>query len=341
MKKGYIILFGLLLIGVVACKQSVYLTITQPPAIYLTPDYTTASVVNRSVSSGKKSKIIDILEKGVTLEGNLDVKGAEKTIQGLFDKLKANQQLEQLELLDSLKVLDGGINSFPVPLSWDEVEALCRGNNSRLLFSLEIYDTDTKVDYATTKTTQNTPLGPVPLLRYTATVATVIKMGWRIYDPSQKIILDEFRMSDQMTNTGSGLTPVNALAAVLNREQSVLNLSRLMAADYAERLLEHRIRVWRTYYKSGSNKLKMARRKAVINDWEGAAELWSQDMETAKKRKVIGRATYNMAIYEEVNGNLEKALEYAKKAYGDYNVKIARDYVVKLERRLNQQQYIK
>ncbi len=340
MKKQVIFLLGFILIGLVSCKQSVYLTITEPPAIYLTPDYTVASVVNRSVNTGK-SKLVDILENGVTLEGNLDTKGAQKTIQGVYDRLSTNPQLVNVNILDSMSVSEGTINTFPAPLQWNEVEALCRANNSRLLFSLEIYDTDTRIAYSTQKINQNTPLGNVPLLRHTASVTTLIKTGWRIYDPSQKIILDEFRLSNQVVNTGTGLTPVNALAAVANREQSVLSLSQSLGQIYAERLLEHRIRVWRTYYKSGSQSLKMARRKAVVNDWEGAADLWTKDMTSAQKRKVIGRATYNMAIYEEVNGNLDQALVYAKKAYGDYNIKLARDYVLTLERRIRDRQFIK
>lgn len=340
MKKRYFLFLGLLVVGLLACKQSVYLTITEPPAIYLTPDYTAVSVVNRSVNSGK-SKIIDILENGVTLEGNLDKKGAKQTIQGVFDRLKTNPQLNSVVILDSMTVDGSHINSFPVPLKWDDVASLCRAHNSRLLFALEIYDTDSKIAYSQQKVNNNTPLGNIPIIRHTATVTTIIKTGWRIYDPSQSIILDEFILTNQVVNTGTGLTPVNALAAVLNREQSVLNLSQKLGEAYAERLLEHQIRVWRTYYKAGSANLKTARRKAMVNDWEGAAELWMKDMTEGQKRKVLGRATYNMAIYEEVNGNLEKALAYAKEAYSDYNVKIARDYVVKLERRISDQQYIK
>ena len=340
MRKRYTIFLVGLFLSLQACKQSVYLTITEPPAIYLTPDYTKVAVVNRTANTGK-SKLVDILENSVTLEGELDTKGSKQTIQGVYDGLKRNAQLIDVALLDSLTVADGTINTFPAPIQWGDVESLCRGNDARLLFALEIYDTDTKIAYSTQKVNQNTPLGNVPLLRHTATVTTIIKMGWRIYDPSQKIILDEFVMSNQVTNSGTGLTPVNALAAVVNREQSVLSLSQRLGELYSERLLEQQIRVWRTYYKSGSPSLKMARRRAVVNDWEGAAELWSKDMSSAQKRKVIGRATYNMAIYEEVNGNLDKALEYAKKAYGDYNIKLARDYVVKLERRIRDRQYLK
>ena len=340
MKNRYLFLIGFIVIGLIACKQSVYLTITEPPAIYLTPDYTMVSVINRSTNSGK-SKIVGILENGLTLEGDIDKKGAQRTIQGVFDRLSTNPQLVKVEVLDSISVLEGPINDFPAPFRWDEVESLCRSNNSRLLFSLEVYDTDTKVAYSTQKVNQNTPLGNIPMLRHTATVTTFIKTGWRIYDPSQKIIIDQFKLTNQVVNRGTGLTPVNALAAVLNREQSVLDLSQRIGELYAERLLEHQIRVWRTYYKSGSPSLKMAKRKAQVNDWVGAAELWQKDMSEAQKRKVLGRATYNMAIYEEVNGDLDKALEYAKKAYTDYNVKIAREYVIKLERRISDQKYIK
>lgn len=340
MKNRYILTITALVFIVFACKQSVYLTITEPPAIYLTPDYTKVSVVNRSTNAGK-SKLIEILENGVSLEGDIDKKGAVKTIEGLVSRLSTNPQIVNVVILDSMSVLNGSVNNFPAALKWSDVESLCRSNDSRLLFSMEVYDTDTKVAYSTQKVNQNTPLGNIPIMRHTASVTTVIKTGWRIYDPSQKIILDEFRMTNQVTNTGSGLTPINALAAVLNREQAVLNLSRNLGEWYAERLLEHQIRVWRTYYKAGSPQLKMAKRRAQVNDWEGASELWMKDMTSAQKRKVLGRATFNMAIYEEVSGNLDKALEYAKKAYGDYNIKDAREYVIKLERRLADQQYIK
>jgi len=51
-------------------------------------------------------------------------------------------------------------------------------------------------------------------------------------------------------------------------------------------------------------------------------------MNSTQGRKVIGRVTYNMAIYEEVNGNLDKALKYAKKAFGDYKYQIEQEVML-------------
>jgi len=49
--------------------------------------------------------------------------------------------------------------------------------------------------------------------------------------------------------------------------------------------------------------------------------------------KIAGRATYNMAIINEINGDLDAALGWAQKAYEDYNIKPALEYVRILENR--------
>jgi hypothetical protein len=53
------------------------------------------------------------------------------------------------------------------------------------------------------------------------------------------------------------------------------------------------------------------------------------------KLAIARRAAYNMAILNEINGDVEEALNWARKAWGDYNIKLALDYVRILENRLN------
>ena len=71
---------------------------------------------------------------------------------------------------------------FPAPLPWDSVEEYCRENNADALFSLELFDTRSKIDYTVNKTTLKTPLGDVPSLEQQANMHTLVKAGWRIYD---------------------------------------------------------------------------------------------------------------------------------------------------------------
>ena len=340
MKKAILSICTIALFFLTGCKQQVYLTITQPAAVYLAPAIQSAAIVNRSFTSGN-SKVIDILEKGLTLEGDIDKKGAKQIITSFFDQLTVNPQIKLIKVLDSMTVKNGPVSNFPSPLNWDEVAELVSGNNAQLLFSLELFDTDTQIKYGTQKLTKATPLGNIPIVQHTATVTTFIKTGWRIYNVETKQIIDEFVLTNNFVSTGSGITPIMAVAAIVNREAGVINLCARMGEYYASRLLDQQVNVHRTFYKKGSDALKIANRKAAVKDWNGAGEIWRKEMTNATKAKVKGKATYNMAIYEEINGNLEQALLYAQEAYSTYNIKLGREYARILEQRINNNQFLK
>lgn len=259
-------------------------------------------------------------------------------MQGAFDQMTTNQRFEYLTILDSMTVMNGGIDVFPAPLDWAEVDELCLKNDVQFLIVLEVYDTDTKINYSMGTTTKNTPLGSVEVPVHNAAMTTHIKTGWRIYDPRNKLILDEFYISDQLISRSSGINPAAAAATLLNRGQAVKQISTQVGRFYAGRVQPQQFRVWRNYFNKGSNNLRIAKRRSEVGDWDGAAEMWRKDLDSPK-RKVAGRATYNMAIYNEINGNLELALEMAQKSYSDYRIKegqiyanILRDRILRRER---------
>ena len=102
--------------------------------------------------------------------------------------------------------------------------------------------------------------------------------------------------------------------------------------NYAFRIIPYRIRVYRDYFVKGSDNFKIAKRKAQMGQWDEAGELWRKETGNPKM-KIAGRAAYNMAIISEINGDLDEALNWARKAWGDYNIKQALDYVRILENR--------
>jgi hypothetical protein len=79
----------------------------------------------------------------------------------------------------------------------------------------------------------------------------------------------------------------------------------------------------------------VAKRRAQTGDWQGAAALWEQELSN-QDPKIAGRAYYNMAIINEINGDLESAMDWASKAYSDYNVKPALRYLNALKYRSSQ-----
>jgi hypothetical protein len=161
---------------------------------------------------------------------------------------------------------------------------------------------------------------------------TIVKTGWRIYDPSGRNILDEYALSEDITFTGRGISPVLAAAALIGRKEAVKQVGNKAGQAYAWRLLPYELRVTRDYYVKGTDNFKTARRKAQTGKWDQAGQLWEK--ETANPTgKIAGRACYNMAIISEINGDLDLAIKWAQKAYEDYGNRLALRYIDILEYR--------
>ncbi|GAB4286326.1 MAG: DUF6340 family protein [Marinilabiliales bacterium] len=317
------------------------MSVQEPAPVFFPKTIKKVGLVNRT-KPDEKNKILDDIEKILSVEGkNLDKEGAEQCVKGAFDELAKNQNIEEVKDLINVDVRTSSVGAFPSMLSWSSVEKICNENHVDALFVLEFYDTNTGVDYKTVQKEVEGPLGvKIPALEHHATVATSIKTGWRIYYPDAKEILDEFIMMDKTVSTGVGINPTVALEAVTGRKENVKMLSRNLGKAYAHRIVPYWIRVSRYYYVRGTDNFKIAKRRAQTGDWDGAAELWAKEIDNPK-RKVAGRACYNMAIINEINGNLDEALSWAQKSYVDYKNKEALRYMNTLKYRKAKMEEIK
>jgi hypothetical protein len=139
--------------------------------------------------------------------------------------------------------------------------------------------------------------------------------------------------------TGKGVNPLVAVAALIGRKEAIIDVSNRAGHDYALRIIPFRNRVYRDYFVKGTNNFIIAKRKAQMDQWDEAGQLWEKETANPKPR-IAGRACYNMGIINEINGNVEEALKWVQKAYTDYNTKQAREYSKILENRLYKLQVI-
>jgi hypothetical protein len=343
MKKFPIVL--LIAILLVSCKtQQLYLNVVEPAIVTLSPDIKSIGVINRSMPTDE-TKIFDVIDKALTLEGvNLDKDGAEEAIKGLSDELLNNDRFTEVKTLTDIDFRTPKLGIIPVPLSWEIVDKICQENGTDALFSLETYDTDTRLNYSSHNVEIKNPLGiRIPGIEHQVDMETIVKTGWRIYDPKNQLIDDEYNYLQSVVFTGRGLNPLVAASGLTGRKDAVKEVSNKAGHGYAMRLLPYRIRVMRDYYVKGTNNFKIAKRKAQLGKWDEAGQLWEKEVDNPKM-KIAGRASYNMAIINEINGDIETALSWAQKSYEDYNVKLGREYARILENRiakmelLNQQQ---
>ncbi len=320
----------------VSCKiNHLYLNVIEPAPVTLSPEIKNVGVINRSIPTDE-TKVLDIIDKALTLEGvNLDKDGAEEAINGLSSELLNNRRFDEVKNLSDIDFRTPSLMGiFPVPLSWDIVTRICNETGTNALFSLEYYDTDTRIRYSTHDGGVKEVLGlKIPGIVHHADMETIVKTGWRIYDPANEIIADEYNHHQSVVFSGKGVTPLVAVAALISRKEAIKEVSNKAGHGYAMRLIPYELRVMRDYFVKGTENFKIAKRKAQVGKWNEAGELWEQETENPN-RKIAGRATYNMAIINEINGNLDNALQWAQKAWEYYKIRQAIKYVRILEDRM-------
>jgi hypothetical protein len=317
----------------VSCKtQQLYLNVVEPAPVTIPPYIKVVGVINRSMPTDE-TKAIDALDKVLSLESaSLDKDGAQESIKGLSDELMNNNRFQEVKTLNDIDFRTPKLVLFPTPLSWEIVEKICKETKTDALFSLEKYDTDTHINYSNRKVEIKTLIGTIPGIEHQADMQTMVKTGWRIYDPVSRMILDEYEYNESIVFSGRGVNPLLAAAALTGRKEAVNQVSNKSGHGYAIRLLPIRIRVMRDYYVKGTNNFKIARRKAQVGKWDEAGVLWEKETSNSNM-KIAGRACYNFAIINEINGDLDTALKWAQKSYEDYNNKLALRYVRILENR--------
>lgn len=319
---------------ITSCKmQDLYLNVIQPAPVTIPSYAKNAGIINRSEPS-EATRSVDAIDKVVSLEGaDLDKEGAAACIDGVGNELAKNDRFTNVVQISVDGSQAPGLGIFPSPLDWETVDKLCRDNRVDILFSLELFDTDTKISYQINKTDNpRTILGALTGIEQRADMFTLVKTGWRIYDPAGNRILDELTINRDLTFSATGLTPAIAASALINRKDAVKQVGSNAGVAFADRILPYQVRVNREYYVKGTDNFNVAMRKARTGNWDGAGELWKK--ETANPNsKIAGRACYNMAIISEINGYLDVAIEWTVKAYEDYNNKKALDYKNVLEDR--------
>ncbi len=339
MKRYFILLSGVLLASLfLSCSATNRLTmgITEPAPVTLSADARKIGIINRSMPS-ESNKHVDKIDQILSAEGKmLDKEGAEATLIALSEVLHEYGTYDEMKILE-VEDINKGLGVMPATLTWEQVEQICAENEVDVLFSLALYDTNTKVSYRMTTLQVPNDLGiKMAVPAHELSLRTLIKTGWRIYDNTDRIIADQFISHGEVFAAGKGINPIKAYEAILNRKEAVMQRSMALGKNYALRLSPTNRRIARDYFVRGSNNFKMARRRAQTGDWQGAAELWELEIYNPKP-KIAGRACYNMAIINEINGNLKAAIDWASRSYVDYRNKRALNYLNSLKFRQKQE----
>lgn len=332
--------FFLLSFVFLSCRvNDVYIRVVNPAPVSLPPEAKHVGILNRSLPSGE-NKNLDKLHETLSAETPAMLQeGSAECIRGLKDAFMANTRFTQVSILDSLNMKSPAAGMFSAPLSWETVEKICADNKLDALFVLELYDTDLKVTPVITRPNPQNLMQVVTAMAQ-VNMSTTVKTGWRIYIPQARIIPDEYTIGHTLNFSASGATIFAATEALVGRKEAIKQTSNKVGHIYADRILPYWIRVTREYFIKGDYSFKVAKRMARTGNWDGAAAIWEKAV-NHPSNKIAGRACYNMAIINEINGDLDNAIKWAQKSYEEHGTRLALYYVNELKERRYQNNRLK
>ncbi|HEY4798761.1 MAG TPA: DUF6340 family protein [Bacteroidia bacterium] len=317
-----------------SCRTNLlYISVQSPSPVTISNEVKRVGIINRSIPEDQR---LNAIHQAISLENSEMIKeGSAQSLQGLKDALTSNGRFEFINILDTVKLTTPGGGIFPAPLTWDRIDAICTQNKLQALFSLEVFDVELKVQPRSIPTNVTNPMQVVNAVEQ-VNLNTIVKTGWRIYDPRIKKVLDEFPLSHSMSFQIGG-NPLTTVENIAGRKEYVKQTANKAGHIYADRIIPHWFRANRDYFiRGGSYDFKVAKRRARAGNWDGAADLWKKNT-TSPRRKTAGRATYNMAIINEINGNIDEAISWAQKSYEDYGIRLALNYIHILKTRRAQE----
>ena len=331
--------FLLMLFLLSGCSTSqTMLEVLQPSEIVLPDHIQVIAVLDRSKPEKGFANFLEGLVSGESI--GQDREGRNNAVQGLTNALTRTPRFTVKSTALELTGSKTGAQMMP-PLPWEEIDEICMRHNAQAVAAIESYDSDIRNVFSSRQTKVKGKDSTV-VEKTTFSVARTLRVdvGWRLYDPKTRVVLDETLISDVAEDQGFGDTQ----QAASNNLETAYSVTRRLSGKIGEKYGRRIAPVWttvsRTYYNtakdSGKEPMEKADRYAKAGNWEEAAEVWRKLTEN-RDAKIAGRAAHNLALAAERSGNLPAALEWARKAYAKYGNKASQAYIRILEQRISDQ----
>lgn len=345
MRTNQISVFILLaLIILSACSKSVTLNRMVPAEISVPIHVQRLLLVDRTAPQNEG---LAVLEGMISGEAPFEVKNAaEATLNTVQQELNTSPRFEVIRARERLR---GGLfaQTFPIPLTWEQVEALCAHYGTDAVLVLEKFSSDfvvtdkkkiIKKTVGTGKDARSIEVDGI----YMEGIASV-SAGFRLYEPVSKNIFDQVNYDKTNLWSAEAETRTQAAALLIDKVRATQYVGRMAGSSYARRIAPMNVSISRTMYEKPRSNPDLAKgsRLAQVGQWEAALDSWHNGLNQINDSKSGGRLCYNLALGYEVMGDLEEAKYWAGKAFTDFGFKKGREYARQLEQRMFQDEILR
>lgn len=339
MRKSLLRLLPIVLIALGGCHTTYhYAEFIQPSNIYIPSEIYRIGVIQRGATPEKSMSVyMGGLQYATVTE--IPHKTAEKTLEILTTRVEEIGRYSVVDIPFPISEIDQE-SSPQLMFSPEVVDSLAREYDVDGIISLDEVDMTVNTTGSVDVVTVNDALGmPVRVPEFSRHNQVTLTLFWRFYDTRQPRVLDEFGQTYDRSYTRVSYDE-DEINEFRNEDVRINQIAEVGAMDYFNRVAPHWVTAYRTYYRSGSDKLEqVAANLERDGNWEAAAEWWKRLAQSEDEGEKF-KAMYNMAVASEMLGSPRVAKNWLEKAIRVKPKKIARNYLEKIEEQILVQEVV-
>jgi hypothetical protein len=241
---------------------------------------------------------------------------------GLMQALRNNGYVVETLLPRNISNADGSVN-------WSVLDSIFTVNNTQTVITINFFDSDAHI-------------GGVILADALGQTQNYLygKSTISIYCDNHLVIQDVIVDAQFSLPTSGSLNPIALINDIVNKRKFYNNLGSNVGFKAGTFFGANWYWVNRDFYNKGSKGLRQAKKMIYFGNWDIAQKKLMYILQTSKKNKVLARASYNLALVYEGQGDIDMAISTAEKSSIEYNCKKAPAYLQILLQRKKQVQII-
>lgn len=215
---------------------------------------------------------------------------------------------------------------LPDTLNPDQVSKICNDYNTDALMVLERFSTKLMADNNKEKyIDQNLNA----FYSYNASLDLKYDAFFRIYKPGKNTLVKEIELIDTISWESSDNMQIRMFSRIPSIKMAMIDAGIKVALDIDSKLSPTWTQEKRGYFLFQT---KDDRGQQLMNDsnYEAAGRYWAE-MAQSKNKKIRSKAEYNLALVDELNGNIDGAIEWGLKSFYSYYRYQTEAYLKKLK----------
>jgi Family of unknown function (DUF6340) len=303
------LIIALSILSLTSCTTMQYtsLDVLKPAKVSFNVDANNILIANNSIIQpadlGHKTHAFNENEKNNTVKtDSLSI----YCLGALTQELEAKNFFNSVQL--SAKSMNRQLDFNRIsPLKQDSIQNLCKRYNSNVILSLDkIFVED-----------QLSELYAIDNNDYLSSIEVKVKTFWSIRYPG----------SNQQTNVtfndtvywqSTGETNAMATFKLPKRQDALVDAALNVGKKMTNRLIPYWEKADRYFFIYPNKQLKQGMDSVYVKNWKGAITIWESLIAKNKNSYLQAIAKNNLAICYELDGNIEKAFDYATQAYYGY-----------------------